>query len=444
MAQFLFQAQLNITDVEDLGSGVFRVNGTVIDFVSYWDASAASVGDLIFDEDASFYPGTVNCWRVTEILSAVGQNLSVRVVYNETGLPAGVGQPMFGVGAVCAAIGSYKVSQGPAPAWTNISTTLQNAIMNYDRRGIGNNLGVGSTGPMGPTGAAGGPTGATGVTGPTGRTGPTGAGSTGPTGAASVVTGPTGVAGASSTGATGPTGPEVTGPTGVAGYGATGNTGPTGADSTVTGPTGNTGPTGADSIVTGPTGASLTGNTGPTGADSVVTGPTGAASVVTGPTGWTGVTGNTGPTGAASTVTGPTGVTGATGSGPAASGYSSEFLNGSTGLYVAGKITNLGTVTGTVDINMRNGPDFVLTFTSATPCTINNPTNTTPGQSGVIKMIQPASGTAVAGSWGTDWYYVAGSPPVLSGVGKYDLLGFWVDEGSKVWVSNAIPDGRHS
>jgi collagen type VII alpha len=221
------------------------------------------------------------------------------------------------------------------------------------------------------------------------------------------------------------------------------------------GPTGPTGPTGADSTVTGPTGP-VSSVTGPTGAASTVTGPTGANSTITGPTGPTGaasvVTGPTGPTGqagSASTVTGPTGptgvgATGPTGAYPTPSGKGSEYLNGSTGAYVAAILINKGTVTSTLALDLATSNDFVATFTSETPCTISNPTNKTAGQSGVLKLIQPASGTAVAGSWDTDWFFAAGTPPVLSGVGKTDLLGWWIDENLKVWVSNSIADGRHS
>lgn len=83
---------------------------------------------------------------------------------------------------------------------------------------------IGLTGPVGATGG----TGPTGATGPTGGTGPTGAtGATGPTGATGA-TGPTGAT--APTGPTGPTGATGAGPTGATGsIGATGPTGPAGS-----------------------------------------------------------------------------------------------------------------------------------------------------------------------------------------------------------------------
>lgn len=137
MSDALFQAAFTVDTTN--GSGpTWTVEGDISDLLGAWTASSIQVNDLIFDEDTFFSIGTVNCWRVTNIVSAVGSRAVLDVVYNEDTPPgpAGYGAPVTGPAAICRSLGSKYISQCPAPEWTNLSRTIVNAALNYDRRVI--------------------------------------------------------------------------------------------------------------------------------------------------------------------------------------------------------------------------------------------------------------------------------------------------------------------
>ena len=59
--------------------------------------------------------------------------------------------------------------------------------------------------------------------------------------------------------------------------------------------------------------------------------------------------------------------------------------------------------------NFASGNNFSLTLSGTT--TINNPSNITAGQSGVIIITQASGGYAV--SWGSYWDWAGGTPPSI-------------------------------
>lgn len=135
----VFQARFEVTGVNTVTPGVmWELSGTVEDSsYSGWTATDAAAGNLVFDEDQAIYLGTVNCWRVTSIVSAgPGKALTVRVVYNEDGAIGGSGEPAAGSCAICVRSGAQDLSQRPAEGYTQISSTMSNAIRNYDMRKI--------------------------------------------------------------------------------------------------------------------------------------------------------------------------------------------------------------------------------------------------------------------------------------------------------------------
>jgi len=87
--------------------------------------------------------------------------------------------------------------------------------------------------------------------------------------------------------------------------------------------------------------------------------------------------------------------------------------------------------TSTVTPDMNAGINFTFTATTNTPFTLANPTNATKvGQSGFIRVAQPASGSPAAISYGSNWKPVGGSAQSLTAtVGKVDVI-FYVITGS--------------
>jgi len=171
MSTTLFQARYEVVSITEITPGtLWQLYGRIYDSSgSGFSPADASVGNLVFDEDLSYYVGTTNCWKVSDIVAAgPGTALTVQVVYNETGDPGGLGQPLPGSSIICAAVGTSDLSQVAAPGWTQVSETLVNAVRNYDnRKDAGGTGGEGATGPQG-------------ATGPIGETGATGAASTAP------------------------------------------------------------------------------------------------------------------------------------------------------------------------------------------------------------------------------------------------------------------------
>jgi len=156
VANPLFQARFEVTGVEQVDVSTWQMTGEVIDSSGTGFGPAdAEVGNLVFDEDVSIFIGTVNCWKVTELV-AVGpsRTLVVKVQYAEPGSPGGMGEPQSGSCAICKSVGvtPLNLSQTPAQGWVQIGETLQNGVRNYDMRTV---AGVGAQGSQGISGCCG-------------------------------------------------------------------------------------------------------------------------------------------------------------------------------------------------------------------------------------------------------------------------------------------------
>jgi hypothetical protein len=85
------------------------------------------------------------------------------------------------------------------------------------------------------------------------------------------------------------------------------------------------------------------------------------------------------------------------------------------------------TVAGTVTINLSNGTFQILTMTSATNLAVTMPTSPTTGQSFILVLKQPASGTANSVTWTTVKWSGGTTPTVTATVGKADIFAFIYD-----------------
>jgi len=63
---------------------------------------------------------------------------------------------------------------------------------------------------------------------------------------------------------------------------------------------------------------------------------------------------------------------------------------------------------------------------------LGNPTGLAAGQSGVVELIQPASGGPYTVSYGGYWKFSSGTPSITSTSGAIDLLVYYVKSGSEV------------
>ena len=87
----------------------------------------------------------------------------------------------------------------------------------------------------------------------------------------------------------------------------------------------------------------------------------------------------------------------------------------------------LGTVGSTKTIGaLSNGPVVTATLTTATACTFTMPTATA-GQSFVLLLKQPASGTATTATFTSVKWPTAGAPTITATIGKLDMLAFISD-----------------
>ena len=87
------------------------------------------------------------------------------------------------------------------------------------------------------------------------------------------------------------------------------------------------------------------------------------------------------------------------------------------------------TVAGTVTIALTNGTFQILTMTTATNLAVTMPTTPTPvaGQSFILVLKQPASGTANSVTWTTVKWSGGTTPTVTATVGKADIFTFIYD-----------------
>lgn len=135
-----FQARYEIIGSEDLGNGIFRVYGDVVDYsIKGWGPWDAVVGDLVFDEDLLY--GVSNCYRIIEIESVgPGTSLVTKVIYNEEGDIPGTGQPNACSGIICRISGDWQLPYPPSVSYTQISESILNAMRNYQNSKMQNNL----------------------------------------------------------------------------------------------------------------------------------------------------------------------------------------------------------------------------------------------------------------------------------------------------------------
>lgn len=133
MSQVL-AAGFNITYVEDLGSGVWKVTGSMIDyyFTSY-TALDVEVGDIIVDE--SSYDGSTDRWKIIEIVSASGLDLVCKVVWDDEG-PEDTSGPALCTAAIARVSTIWGISEIPTESFATISENLKTRLQNINHRHI--------------------------------------------------------------------------------------------------------------------------------------------------------------------------------------------------------------------------------------------------------------------------------------------------------------------
>lgn len=71
--------------------------------------------------------------------------------------------------------------------------------------------------------------------------------------------------------------------------------------------------------------------------------------------------------------------------------------------------------------------------------TLGNPTNVTAGQSGVIEIVQDATGGRTL-SFGANWEFEAGAAPTISaGANDVDLLFYYAESATRI-MANLLTD----
>ena len=128
-SQPLFQGQYEITGVDGNTNTGFRLVGKFEDAsLLGWGASDATTNDLIFCY-SSF--GDLDLWKVTNIVSVSGANLTVDVEYNETGVPR-AGAPQAGYQIMCRPGYDGYASFIPSLTFGSFTEYLQNGARNLN------------------------------------------------------------------------------------------------------------------------------------------------------------------------------------------------------------------------------------------------------------------------------------------------------------------------
>ena len=149
---------------------------------------------------------------------------------------------------------------------------------------------------------------------------------------------------------------------------------------------------------------------------------TGTLSPAGGPTGPAGPTGATGATGA----TGPTGPTGP--AGDATLSAVQTFTAAQRGV-----VSALGSVSGTVTINLATANNFSATLPAGGTVTLANPSNQTAGQSGAITITQNGT-TAALIAYGGNWKFQGGAPSVSTTLSSVNVIAYYVESASRITV----------
>jgi hypothetical protein len=130
----VFAAGYSITYVEDLGSGVWRVTGDIIDYsLMGYTASDAQVDDIVVDEDS--YNGTTDRWKITEIVSASVLNLVCKVIWDDEG-PEDTSGPVACTGAIARVSTIWGIGEAPTENYAQISEPLKTKFQNINQRHI--------------------------------------------------------------------------------------------------------------------------------------------------------------------------------------------------------------------------------------------------------------------------------------------------------------------
>ncbi len=131
--------------------------------------------------------------------------------------------------------------------------------------------------------------------------------------------------------------------------------------------------------------------------------------------------------------TGGSGGTCATVTNAACLNAAQSFTAGQAGTPVA---LSLSGATATPDL--ATGNNFSLMLVHATcPCTVANPTNQVAGQTGLLALIQSATGGDTV-SWGGNFVFLSGQAPTLSsGAGAEDYFTYYVESSGRVLITQA-------
>jgi hypothetical protein len=80
-------------------------------------------------------------------------------------------------------------------------------------------------------------------------------------------------------------------------------------------------------------------------------------------------------------------------------------------------------------------------FTIAGNITLNNPTNTQPGQSGVIMITQDGTGSRTL-AYQSHWNFVDGTPPIITvGAGTTSVLAYHVQDTDMIITTSVLALG---
>ncbi len=112
-----------------------------------------------------------------------------------------------------------------------------------------------------------------------------------------------------------------------------------------------------------------------------------------------------------------------------------------------GTPVTLSISTSTFTPNFDTGQNFQITLVHAScPCTLANPSTTlVPGQTGVIEVIQSATGSDTIGTWGSS-YVVAGGTSAITlstGASAKDYFSYYVNPASSVVLSPPMLNAVH-
>jgi hypothetical protein len=112
-------------------------------------------------------------------------------------------------------------------------------------------------------------------------------------------------------------------------------------------------------------------------------------------------------------------------------------------LYVVGNsasgVHNLGSKSSSFAIDMSTGNNY--NFTIAGNITLNNPTNTQPGQSGVIMITQDGTGSRTL-AYQSHWNFVDGTAPTITaGAGTTSVLAYMVQDTDMIITTSILALG---